>query len=127
MSHAMLLPLLLLAAPGCSPSAAVTPATEPAPAKAAGKYPALEPGTPGMVGGAEFGRVRHTSGRPWQKGEPEFADIYVEEGDRLIVLDEPDTGGDDRWTKVRMETGTKAGRSYLLERRYIRPLSTPPR
>lgn len=120
MRYAM--PLLLIVCAGCSQAPAVTPKPDrPAP-----KYPTLAAGTAVMVSGVSSVLAEHPDGRKWERGEPEFANPFVGEGDRGIVLSDPNSG-DDRETKVRMETGGKAGRSYLIERRHLAPLSTPQR
>lgn len=111
----LLLPLLLLLLTpgGCSGLLA--------------ESPRLAPGEPGMVS-ARYAEVFHESGRAWRASDAEFDDIFAREGDRLVVLEDAgDVLDPDRRVRVRMETGAKAGRVYLLGRRDVRPVSTPPR
>jgi hypothetical protein len=114
-----LLPLTLIVA-GCSHAASKPPEPNAAPPK----FPILAAGQSVMVG-IPVAPIRPTSGHPFEKGDPEFVDCFVAEGDRGIVLDDEGTPADDRETKVRMETGGKAGRSYLLMRAHLVPLNTP--
>lgn len=126
MRHAAILPLLLLVA-GCSRPEAAVPAAPKAAAKPAEKFPTLRAGTPAMVSGTSVVQVWPPEGGRWEKGEEEFVNPFVREGDRLLVLDDATPGGDGRMPRVRMESGEKDGRTYLIARKYIRPLSTPPR
>jgi len=120
MRYAM--PLILAISVGCTQA----PATPPKAGKPAPKYPTLAAGQAVMISGTSSVLGRHPGGRKWEKGEPEFVNPFVGEGDRCLVLDDPDSG-DDREVKVRMESGEKAGKSYLVERRHLTPLSTPPK
>lgn len=114
------LPLVLIVA-GCS-----QPSPPPQPVAPAPKYPTLAAGQAVMISGTEAVLLTHVDDRPWTKDDAEYVDFYVLEGDRGLVL--KDEGADDkRKTKVRMETGDKAGRLYLIARRYLTPLNIPPR
>ena len=105
----VLLALSLLPSPGCSGLVA--------------EFPRMPAGSPGMVG-PPYAQVFHEAGRRWKAADPEFDDIMVRGGDRLVVLEDAgDVLDPERKVRVRMESGANSGRAYLVERRVI--VSTP--
>lgn len=117
------LPIVLLVIAGCS-QAASSPA--PPPPQAAPKYPALAAGTLFMVSGSSLATVFPPDGGTFPKSEREFLTPWVDEGDRGLVIEDFGVVAERaRKVKVRMESGKAAGRSFLMFRADILPLSTP--
>lgn len=92
-------------------------------AKSAPKFSHLETGATAIISGAAFVDIADQTGMKWTKGMNEFVLPYVREGDRLIVLEDPgDPYHVERNVRVRMETGTYAGKVYLILREYVLPI-----